>query len=67
MQQAKATSKKLRKDYVVLIPFPWHQGHWTTKKQVLALLPQEAKGLLSCGRVKEAEAVAAVSTEKKGK
>ncbi len=44
-------SKAKRQTYVVNMPFPWHKGHWTMKDQELELLPQEAKALLSNGRI----------------
>lgn len=51
MHQAKPTSKAKRETYIVVLPFPWHKGHWTTKDQELHLLPQEAKALLTNGRI----------------
>lgn len=51
MHQAKPTSKAKRETYIVELPFPWHKGHWTTQDQELNLLPQEAKALLTNGRI----------------
>lgn len=51
MNRIKPTSKAKRETYIVKIPFPWHEGHWTTKDQELNLLPQEAQALLINGRI----------------
>lgn len=65
MHQAKPTSKKKRETYIVELPFPWHKRHWTTEGQELELLPQEAKALLSNGRISKKATAAKITVKSK--
>lgn len=52
MRKAQQVKKAETKNYIVLIPFPWENGHWTSVKQILKLTKREAASLLLVGRIK---------------